>query len=433
MGTALSVHEELRAEQVRSRRREQLLEGENEALKLIVERAPLETVLETLVRLAEQQALSGILASILLLDRDRVHLRHGAAPSLPAAYSSAIDGIEIGPAVGSCGTAAYLGKPVIVSDIMTDPLWDNFRALAGEFGLRACWSYPILSSRRTVLGTFALYYREARTPEPEDEGMISILTRTAALAIEHHNAELSLAESEERFRSLTRSAPLGVFMTDATGAFSYVNPRFVELSAFDYEKTFEYWLEAAADDPSLASEWRGAVSNHTDFIREFSISREGAARAVGLRAAPMKSNRGEYLGYVGTVEDISDRLKTDVELRRESSLRRAIEDSVPAGIAIIGRDRTFTYVNRAFTEILGWSTEELLGKAFADFSGNSVDFADDGSRSRFEMQLRRNTGQEFDGLVSAAPFNSENGEIAGWVVSVLDVTEAKRSASGVAR
>ena len=148
-----------------SRRRQHVLEGENHVLKLIIERSPLPAILEAIVEIAETQSTEGLLASVLLLDEDRIHLRHGAAPNLPVGYNEAIDGLAIGPNAGSCGTAAYLQRQVIVSDIMADPLWQDFRGLAQNYGLRACWSTPIFSSNKSVLGTFALYYREPRVPD----------------------------------------------------------------------------------------------------------------------------------------------------------------------------------------------------------------------------------------------------------------------------
>src|SRR5258706_13066719 len=98
--------------------------------------------------------------SVLLLDEDQLHVRHGSAPGFPAAYSKAIDGLSIGPKAGSCGTAMYRREPVVVTDILRDPLWDDFRDVAAPYGLRACWSTPILSHSGKALGSFAMYYRE---------------------------------------------------------------------------------------------------------------------------------------------------------------------------------------------------------------------------------------------------------------------------------
>ena len=121
-----------------------------------------------LVRVLEAQ-FAGMLCSVLLLDEDGQHLRHGAAPSLPEPYSKAIDGLRIGPKAGSCGTAMYRREPVVVSDILQDPLWESFRDLAQTYGFRACWSIPILTHSGEALGSFAMYYGEPRSPGPRSE------------------------------------------------------------------------------------------------------------------------------------------------------------------------------------------------------------------------------------------------------------------------
>jgi two-component sensor histidine kinase len=128
-----------------------------------------------------------MLASILLIDVDGKHLRQGAAPNLPNDYNQAIDGVEIGPSVGSCGTAAFRNEPVYVLDIATDPLWTewtDFKELALSHGLKACWSTPIRSSSNDVLGTFALYHREPRSPDAQEKEIVDLTARIAALAIE---------------------------------------------------------------------------------------------------------------------------------------------------------------------------------------------------------------------------------------------------------
>lgn len=307
MSKLLTLEEQLREAENRSVSRERLLSGENEVLKLIVERAALATIFESLTRVAERHGTTGMLCSILLLDKKETQLRHGAAPNLASSYNAAIDGISIGPSAGSCGTAAYLGKPVVVKDISTDPLWADFREIAAEHGLRACWSTPILSSRATVLGTFAVYYREVREPDPEDYDVIQMLARTAALAIEHADAEQNLAESEERFRSLSRCSPVGIFTLDVDGAFTYVNPKFREISGFDYEKTLDYWLESAADATArtrVVEECSKAVRDRAEFSCEFPLA--NGCRWVSLRCAPMSSSAGGHMGYVGTLEAVSE-------------------------------------------------------------------------------------------------------------------------------
>lgn len=161
-----------------------LLEGQRKALREATEGAPLNHALETLVSTLEQNASTRVRASILLVSADGWHLGEGVAPSLPPAYNAAIDGIRIGPAVGSCGTAAFTGRPVIVSDITNDPLWKEFRELAGEHGLRACWSVPFHGSKKRVLGTFAVYHDAPATPSATDIELVTMLGQTASTVIE---------------------------------------------------------------------------------------------------------------------------------------------------------------------------------------------------------------------------------------------------------
>ena len=161
-------------------------------LELAVADSPLEKTLGELLSIVESTSRTGVIGSILLLDPDGIHLRHGAAPNLPGAYCAAIDGAEIGPCVGSCGTAAYTAEPVFVSDIANDPLWANFRELAGEHGLGACWSIPIMTAGRKVVGTFAMYHREPREPTVRDLVLVDLVTQTAALVIDRDRAKAAL-------------------------------------------------------------------------------------------------------------------------------------------------------------------------------------------------------------------------------------------------
>ena len=185
------------------RRGEALRTAHNKVLELAIGDSPLETTLGELIRIVESSSRTGVLGSILLLDMDGKHLRHGAAPSLPVAYMEAIDGSEIGACAGSCGTAAYLGATVFVSDIATDPLWADYKDLALSHGLRACWSIPILTRGRKVLGTFAMYHREPREPTIRDLLLVDLITQTAALVIDRERAHAllqSIASAAEHSR-----------------------------------------------------------------------------------------------------------------------------------------------------------------------------------------------------------------------------------------
>ncbi len=179
--------------------------GQSRVLEMIAANKPLSEILKSLVLLIEAQS-PGMLCSVLLLSDDGEHVRHGAAPSLPEDYVKAIDGAPIGPKNGSCGTAMYRGEPVVVTDIAANPLWEDYRELALPSGLRACWSTPIMSGRRKVLGSFAMYYREPRTPTDAEAGLTEVATRIAGLAIEHHAGREILATTQAQLAQATYAA-----------------------------------------------------------------------------------------------------------------------------------------------------------------------------------------------------------------------------------
>jgi signal transduction histidine kinase len=151
----------------------------------------LEVALEGLVQLIEYQ-IPSMRGSVLLLDDDGVTMRHGAAPSLPAEYSAQIDGLQIGPVAGSCGTAAYRREQVIVEDVATDPLWNDYRHLALPHELRACWSTPIFDDNGTVIGTFAMYYDSPRVPTKLEIELTQTATQLASTIIMRARAEKQL-------------------------------------------------------------------------------------------------------------------------------------------------------------------------------------------------------------------------------------------------
>jgi GAF domain-containing protein len=175
------------------RRNEALRAAHNKVLELAIADAPLETTLSELIHMVESTSRTGVLGTIMLLDADGKRLRLGAAPSLPREFIAAIEkGFEIGACVGSCGTAAYLGAAVFVSDIASDPLWANYKQYALKSGLRACWSIPIRTRGRRVLGTFAMYHREPREPTARDLMLVDLITQTAALVIDREQAKSAL-------------------------------------------------------------------------------------------------------------------------------------------------------------------------------------------------------------------------------------------------
>src|SRR5882672_9279796 len=173
------------------KRAEALLAGENQILEMVATGRPLALILDGLCRLVDTLC-DKSLASILLIDPSGRCLKRGAGPSFPEAFMAAVDGVEIGPCVGSCGTAAYRREQVVVTDIATDPLWANYRELAAAHGLRACWSTPILSREGKLLGTFANYFRIPRGPTAAELDLVASATHIARIAIEKRRDEAEI-------------------------------------------------------------------------------------------------------------------------------------------------------------------------------------------------------------------------------------------------
>ncbi len=179
-----------------------LQDTQNRVLELIARGGELSEVLDQITRFLEQQ-FDGVRISVLLVDRVGGHLRQAAAPSLPAGFNEELYDRPIGPNVGSCGTAAYLGEEVVVTDIATDSRWEGFREQPLSLGLRACWSTPLLTPERVVAGTFAVYYLEPRGPTEQERAFVRVVAHLAEVAA---TSQWRLEDLHERERRLEHMA-----------------------------------------------------------------------------------------------------------------------------------------------------------------------------------------------------------------------------------
>jgi PAS domain S-box-containing protein len=250
------------------------------------------------------------------LDPNANRLRHGAAPSLPIPYNEAIDGLVIGPSVGSCGTAAYRAEPVIVSDIATDPLWSDFRGLALAHGLQACWSTPILSSARSVLGTFAIYYREPRSPTPQEQNLIEQITHLASIAVEREQAE----EAQLRLGAIVASSGDAIIGKTLGGVITSWNA--------GAQRIFGYTAEEAVGRPItmlIPPDRRDEESLIIDRLRRgqsvepfetVRIKKDAGEIHVSLAISPVKNPAGQIIGASKIARDITERRRAEHALRQ---------------------------------------------------------------------------------------------------------------------
>jgi diguanylate cyclase (GGDEF)-like protein/PAS domain S-box-containing protein len=214
------------------RRAEQLESGQHDILEGIAAQRPLVESLARIARLHEELN-PNALCSVLLLDDAGEHVLHGAGPSLPEAFNRAIDGLEIGEAHGSCGTAAWRRERVVVADIATHPYWENYKTLALPHGLKACWSTPVLGRGDRVLGTFAVYYRECREPTHDELSDIDRMIPITATAIE--SARL-IRRLQERDRFFDLSMEIYCIFDTTAERIIQVNQSFCRVTGYAVEE-----------------------------------------------------------------------------------------------------------------------------------------------------------------------------------------------------
>lgn len=295
-------------------RKQLTMSSENDRilLELIARGEPLPKILEQLV-LGYEQLLPGMLGSVLLLDADGRHLRHGAAPNLPAAFCAEIDGVEIGPNVGSCGSAADTGQPVIVADIANDPLWQDYRQLALSHGLQACWSMPICSSSRQVLGTFAFYFSSPRTASAADMAEFSHAADLASLAIERQRALDFLALSEQRFALAVAASNTGIWDWDLESSRVYLSPVWKYLLGYaddELRNEFSEWATRLHPDDEQAF----YAALNTDTISATAAiqlehrlrHKDGSWHWFRMRATALRDGAGQVQRIIGAHEDITE-------------------------------------------------------------------------------------------------------------------------------
>ncbi len=386
---------------------ESWLAGQKQILEMIAKNTPLSETLNTLVKIIEQQS-QDMIGSILLLDREGKHLMHGAAPSLPESYNAAIDGIAIGPNVGSCGTAIYRQESVIVTDIGSHPLWADYRDFALGFGLRACWSTPILSSQGKVLGTFAIYYSQPHTPEYFEVQLIEVARNLAGIAIEQKQAEESLQqlnedlenrviqrtsefsqalnqlqteiaerqeaeqelmESESRFQKLSANLPGVIYQfllrPDGSFSFPYISPASRQLFELepedvmqnpDFAKDFihsddrqNYYESVIISAQTLQSfQWEGRMILPSGKIRWFQII-----------SRPEAKENGDIL-WDGIITDITDRKQSELALQESQQFIQKIADATPGILYLYDlEEQRNIYANSSVGTILGYTFDEV--------------------------------------------------------------------------
>ena len=276
----------------------------NHVLELLAGNEPLNTILNGIV-LGAEKINHDMLCSILLLDKEGKQLHTAAAPSLPDFYSEAIENLEIGETVGSCGAAAFTGQRVIVNDIASHPNWHAYKELAAKAQLGACWSQPIFSSSGQVLGTFAIYHHEAHAPTEFDIAVIEQSARLASLAIQRKQAE----EKLQLAASVFTHAREGIMITSIDGSIIDVNDAFSEITGYSR-------AEVIGKNPRLLnsgrqskeyylSMWRNLLTHGHHYGEVWNRRKSGEVYAEMQTISAVRDAQGNTMQYVALFSDIT--------------------------------------------------------------------------------------------------------------------------------
>jgi diguanylate cyclase (GGDEF)-like protein/PAS domain S-box-containing protein len=416
------------ADAVYRRRIESLIKDEEQLIEMVATGSPLAEVLDAVCAFVETQN-PGVTAAVSLLDADGIHLHNAAAPHLPEAYSQAVDNLEIGPDVGSCGTAAYRKEAVIAEDIAQDERWRGYRDVSLRHGLRACWSTPILSARGDVLGTLSAYYHEPHAPESREDYVVQRAKHIAAVAIERQRSAQALRESEARYETIVQSEPECVKVIGPKCELLEMNRAGLEmLDADDIEQVRARGVLAFVEPEHhrrfIALHHR-VLAGGTGIIQFDMISMKDRRRHMETHAAPLRDTSGRIYALLGITRDV-----TESKLAQERLTQLAQYDTL-TGLPNrnLLRDRLTQAIARAKRDdsLIGLLVLDLdLFKEINDTLGHDAGdkvLCELGRRMRAALRdtdtLARLGGDEFVVIVESAHHLQQIEEVAHKVQSAL--------------
>ena len=421
---------------------ETLRAGEARVLEMVAADEPLGRTLETLARVFEAQA-GGMLASILLLE-DGARVRHVAAPSLPDVFIQAIDGQPIGPNQGSCGTAAYLKQPVIVSDIAADPRWASYRDAALAVGLRACWSVPILDPDQEVLGTFALYYKKPRKPTKGLLALAAHASHLATVAIQHRRQQDAILESEARARLIVESALDAHVLMDSDGIVTRWNARATTIFGWTTEQAVGHRLSELIIPERFRAQHEQGLRHYkatgvgpilNQRIEIMAVHRDGREVAVELAVAPIQ--RGDRVMFSAFIQDLTASKRAAEALHESQQHLTLVYDHVADVLFQLQVERAgyrFVAVNPAFTAATGLEPGQVIGKLVHEVIpepslslvlGKYAEALQTRKTLRWQETTAYPAGTRY-GDVAVTPVYDAHGQAKYLVGSVRDVTEQRR-------
>ena len=306
---------------------EALLVGQTRILEAIAKDAPQDELLTHIIQFAEAYT-ERALCAVTLLNRAGTALRSGVGPSLPAGFIQALDGIAIGPRCGSCGTAAYRAEQVITTDIVSDPLWVDYSDwIISNYSLRACWSTPIISTQGKVLGTFAMYFREARAPMPRDMQLMTMAAQLTGIVLERAQA----AEALRLRNSAIEFSVDSITISDAQQPdfpLVYVNSAFENTTGYTAAEALgrncRFLQGADREQPALLELRAAQRAGHGCTVILRNYRKDGTFFWNELKLSPVFNAHGIVTHFIGVQNDITARKAAEEALRQQASYQEAL-------------------------------------------------------------------------------------------------------------
>jgi two-component system sensor histidine kinase UhpB len=428
IGSAVDVTERKRAKELEV--------GQRKFLEMVATGKPIPEILDLLTQVIEEQS-GEAFCSVMLLDEHKQNLRLGSASRLPESYRREIDGIAVGRGNGSCAMAAFRRRPVVVSNIANNPLWANIKDLPLTHGLQACASVPILANGH-VLGTCAMYYREARRPSRHDMKLMLMVSQLLGIAIEHRRAEETLQHAELKYRDIFENAVEGIFQATPDGRFIAANPAMARM--LGYESPLEL-ITHRVDierqqyvEPERRAEFQRLIQEQ-GIVEGFELQvyrKDGSKIWTSENVRLVCDENGTPLHYEGTVENITERKRAEEGRAWMAAIVESSDD------AIIGQtsDGTIVSWNSGAERIYGYSPDEVRGRSISRLV--PPDSSDELHRlyekvrygesiHHYETVRVRKDGELMNVSLTISPVRDGAGIIVGISTIARDITERKRA------
>jgi formate hydrogenlyase transcriptional activator len=433
------------ATDIEDRRRTESLRGaEKQLLQMIANGVGLSEVLNDLCAAIDSHA-PGATSFVCLMDEDGKQLLPCAGPRVPAAFTKAITPFPIGPNRGSCGTAAFTKRRVIIADISSDPKWpEEIRKLALTHGVYAAWSEPLISKDGEVLGTFCVSYGEPRTPDTRDLELIEAAGNVARIAIERQRSQEALRSafgeirnSEAKLRQIIDTIPALVWWALPDGSKEFLNKRWRDYTGLSAEESFGWGWQIAIhpeDLPRMKDKWQELGASGEPGEIEARVRRhDGAFRWFLARLEPLRDETGKIVRWYGTSTDIEVLKQTEEKLREDERELRRITDAIPQTIVVQDPSGVSLYANQATLDYTGLTIEDVLNPSFREriFHPDDIERLRDERKAalargfpfEIEQRARRKDGQYRWFLIRYNPFRDQQGRLMRWYATGTDIDD----------